>query len=213
MLFRSIYTHSAVHDIPGLIKLFGGPEKYAVALNRQFEQAEPSKFLAQHGKHELVAVDYDNQPSTAMAHLFNFAGAPWLSQKWVRKVKELSFGDATPYGGYNGDEDQGQMGALGALMAIGLFDVQGGVALKPTYQVTSPIFDQVRIHLNPAYFPGREFVIKAAKNSAQNMYIQSAALNGRALNQFWFDHAELVKGGRLELTLGPEPNRQWGVGR
>lgn len=209
----AIYTHSAVHDIPGLIKLFGGPEKYAAALNRQFEQAEPFKFLAQHGKHELVAVDYDNQPSTAMAHMFNFAGAPWLSQKWVRKVKEESFGDATPYGGYNGDEDQGQMGALGVLMAMGLFDVEGGVAVKPTYQITSPIFDRVRIHLNPAYFPGREFVIKTAQNSAQNMYIQSARLNGRELKRFWFDHADLVKGGSLELTLGPEPNRQWGVAK
>jgi len=53
----------------------------------------------------------------------------------------------TPYGGYNGDEDQGQMGALGVMMAIGLFDEQGGAALKPTYQITSPVFDRVTIHL------------------------------------------------------------------
>jgi len=68
----------------------------------------------------------------AMAHMFNFAGAPWLTQKWVREVKAQAYGDITPSGGYNGDEeDQGQLGALGVLMAIGLFDVEGGAAIQP----------------------------------------------------------------------------------
>ena len=156
-------------------------------------------------------VDYGNQPSTAMAHMFNLAGAPWLSQKWVRAVKEQTFGDITPYGGYSGDEDQGQMGAVGVLMAIGLFDVEGGAALKPTYQITSPIFDRVTIHLHRDYFPGRTFTIQTRNNSPQNVYIQSARLNGRALKQCWFGHAELVKGGKLEIELGPEPNKSWGI--
>jgi hypothetical protein len=30
------------------------------------------------------------------------------------------------------------MGALGVLMAIGLFDVEGGASVKPAYQITSP---------------------------------------------------------------------------
>lgn len=206
----AIYTHFVPHDVPGLVRLFGGPQSYLAALNRQFEEAAPQRFLAQHGKHELLAVDYDNQPSTAMAHMFNLAGAPWLSQKWVREVKEKAFGDVTPFGGYNGDEDQGQMGAVGVLMAVGLFDVEGGAAVRPTYQVTSPIFDKVTVHLNGAYFPGRTFVVETKKNSAKNMYIQSAKLNGHTLRQCWFEHNELVRGGKLELELGPQPNLAWG---
>lgn len=207
----AIYTHFVPHDVTGLARLFGGPQQYVDALNRQFELTEPQNFLAEHGKHELGWVDYDNEPSTAMAHLFNLAGAPWLSQKWVRAVKERTFGDITPFGGYNGDEDQGQMGAVGVLMAIGLFDVEGGAALKPTYQITSPIFDRVTIHLHRDYFPGRTFIIQTRKNSPQNVYIQSVRLNGRTLKQCWFDHAELVKGGKLEIELGPEPNKSWGI--
>ena len=207
----AIYTHFVPQDLPGLMRLFGGPQAYVTALNRQFELAGPQHFLAQHGKHELLWVDYDNQPSTAMAHLFNLAGAPWLSQKWVRAVKEQAFGDITPFGGYNGDEDQGQMGALGALMAIGLFDVEGGARVRPTYQITSPIFDRVVIHLNRKYFPGRTFTIIARNNTPQNVYIQSAKLNDRPLEACWFDHADLVKGGKLELELGPEPNKHWGA--
>jgi predicted alpha-1,2-mannosidase len=207
----AIYTHFVPQDIPGLMGLFGGPEKYIAALNHQFELAEPSHFLAQPGKHELEWVDYDNQPSTAMAHLFNVAGAPWLSQKWVRVVKEKTFGDITPRGGYNGDEDQGQMGALGVLMAIGLFDVQGGAALKPTYQITSPIFDRVTIHLNRGYFSGKTFTIIAKNNSSTNMYIQSAKLNGRALESYWIPHEAVANGGQLEVVLGPKLSR-WGAG-
>lgn len=207
----AIYTHYVPHDVPGLVKLFGGPEKYAAALNHQFEEAVPYKFAALHGKHEAQWVDYDNQPSTAMAHMFNLAGSPWLSQKWVRAVKEQTFGDITPYGGYCGDEDQGQMGALGALMALGLFDVQGGAAVKPTYQITSPVFDRVTIHLNPSYFPGKTFTVVARNNGPKNIYIQSAQLNGLPLTRCWFEHSLFAAGGTLELELGPEPNRHWGI--
>jgi putative alpha-1,2-mannosidase len=103
------------------------------------------------------------------------------------------------------------MGAVGVLMAIGLFDVAGGAALKPSYQITSPLFDRVTIRLHRDYFPGRTFTIETRNNSPQNIYIQSASLNGRALKQYAFDHADLVKGGKLAIELGPEPNKAWGV--
>ena len=199
----AIYTHCVPQDVAGLIRLFGGPESYVQALNHQFELAESARFMVPHGEHGGAWVDYDNQPSTAMAHLFNFAGAPWLSQKWVRAVKAQTFGDVTPLGGYNGDEDQGQMGALGVLMAIGLFDVEGGAARKPTYQITSPVFSRVTIRLNRHYFPGRTFTITAHSHPAGNVYIQSAKLNGRPLNNFWFPHSSFVEGGRLDIRARP----------
>ena len=203
----AIYTHAVPQDMPGLIQLFGGRGNYVAALNRQFELAAPANFVTPHGQHGGAWVDYDNEPSTEMAHLFNFAGAPWLTQKWVREVQSAAYGDITPNGGYCGDEDQGQLGSVSALMAIGLFDVQGGASVHPTYQITSPVFDRVTIHLNPNYFSGKSFVITTHNNSAANIYIQSAKLNGRPLNQFWFSHSDLISGGSLELELGPQPSR------
>ena len=80
-----------------------------------------------------------------MAHLFNYVGYPWLTQHWVRQVKEKTFGATSTTDGYgHHDEDQGQMGALSALMAIGLFEVTGGGLSRPVYDITSPIFRSVR---------------------------------------------------------------------
>jgi predicted alpha-1,2-mannosidase len=203
----AIYTHFVPQDMPGLIRLFGGPEKYTAALGRQFELAAPEHFITAHGEHGGGWVDFDNEPSMGLAHLFNFAGAPWLAQQWVRAVQAAAYGDITPNGGYCGDEDQGQLGALSALMALGLFDVQGGAAANPTYQITSPLFDRVSIHLNRNYYPGREFVIITGNNLPANGYIQSATLNGHPLAQCWFSHRVLANGGKLEIQLGPQPSR------
>ena len=207
----AIYTNFVPHDMDGLIGLFGGRDAYVEFLNASFEKASANDFIAEHGRHGISWVDYENQPGTQMAHLFNHAGAPWLSQKWVREVKERTFGGTTPYEGYNGDEDQGQMGALGVLMAIGLFQVDGGASARPTYEITSPIFDRITIHLDPEYYPGKEFVIITRNNSPENMYIQAARLNGEPLRRYWFSHDQLTEGGKLELEMGPLPNREWGT--
>ncbi|HID22615.1 MAG TPA: glycoside hydrolase family 92 protein, partial [Planctomycetaceae bacterium] len=197
------YTWFVPHDIAGLIKLMGGRDAFTRKLNEAFQRGAERDFLSPY-------VNYGNQPSYAMAHLFNYAGAPWLTQKWVRRVKEQTFGGVTPQKGYRGDEDQGQAGGLGVLMAIGLFEVRGGAAREPVYEITSPIFDRVVIHLDPRYYPGKTFEIVAHNNSPRNIYIQSARLNGRPLERPWFFHRELVAGGRLELQLGPRPNKNWG---
>lgn len=207
----AIYTNFVPHDMDGLIELFGGEDTYTKFINESFEKAEKNRFVTDHGKHAESWVDYENQPSTQMAHLFNHSGAPWLSQKWVRKVKEESFGDITPYGGYNGDEDQGQMGALGVLMSIGLFQMDGGASVSSSYEITSPIFDKITINLNNDYYRGEKFTITTSNNVPGNDYIQSATLNGQAHNSFLFSHDAFAKGGELNIELGPEPNKKWGI--
>lgn len=206
----AIYTNYVPHNLNGLISLFGAKDNYTTFLESSFDKATANKFIAPHGKHAKSWVDYENQPSCQMAHLFNFSGSPWLTQKWVRKVKEITFGDTTPYGGYNGDEDQGQMGALGVLMAVGLFQMDGGASINSPYEITSPLFDNVTISLNSDYYKGEKFIITTENNSAENVYIQSAILNGQDWTKCYFQHNEFAKGGKLELVLGSKPNKNWG---
>jgi len=203
----AIYTWFVPQDFSGLVRLMGGPEKAIRKLHRQFELSAPNKYISPHGGHGSNWLDYENQPGTHLAHVFNHLGVPWLSQYWVRRVKEEAFGDITPYGGYNGDEDQGQMGALGVLMAIGIFDIQGGAAYAPAYEITTPLFDQVTIHLNEDYYPGQTFRILCSNQNKENVFIQNASWNGQNLTSFQIPHQTVVAGGTLELNLGHSPSK------
>lgn len=198
-----------VQDVMGLANLLGGPRAYADKLDYAFKQAAPFNFIGDYGD---GYVSYGNQPGLEVAHLFNYVGYPWLTQYWVRQVKEKTYGAIATDDGYgHHDEDQGQMGALSALMAIGLFEVTGGALPRPVYDITSPVFDTVTISLSRKYHRGKTFRIVTHNNSATNMYIQAAKLDGRALENAWFYHDQLTDGGTLELWLGPQPNTNWGV--
>ncbi len=202
-------TWAVSHDIPALAKLMGGNDTLCGKLNHAFEMAAPDDFVFGYSS---GYISYANQPGCSNAHVFNYAGKPWLSQYWVRRINEQAYGGTTPDKGYGGhDEDQGQMGGVSALMSMGLFSLQGENAAKPVYEITSPVFDEITIHLDNRYYSGKEFKIITENNSAENMYIQAAELNGKPLNKVWFYHDTLAAGGALKLVLGPEPNKEWGT--
>jgi predicted alpha-1,2-mannosidase len=206
------YSFYVPQNVKGLIDEMGGNDAFINKLDSNFLKAQPHSFITPHGEHGTGWVDYENQPSCEMAHLFNYAGAPWKTQYWVRQIKEITFGGTDPYSGYNGDEDQGQLGALGVLMAIGLFDVQGCVGEAPDLEITSPLFDKTVLK-----FPSlnnsdktNTFEIIAKRKNANDIYIQSVRLNGKSWDSFKFPVSLFFQGGKLEIELGPESNKSWG---
>jgi predicted alpha-1,2-mannosidase len=207
------YTFFVPQNIKGLIDAMGGNKKFAERLKSNFEKAKPYRFVTPHGQHGKGWVDYENQPSCEMAHLLSYAGKPWETQYWVRQVKDLTFGGITPQDGYNGDEDQGQMGALGVLMAIGLFDIHGLADENPMLEITGPVFDKTVIRFPAVDNPQKEntFEIVVKRKNTTDMYIQKTMLNGKAHNYFQFPAAKFLQGGKLEIELGQKPNTKWGL--
>jgi predicted alpha-1,2-mannosidase len=212
------YTWFVPHDLPGLISLHGGPKKFTDKLNFAFTEARKHGFVS--GKSEnpvdqelnrRVYINYGNQPCMQTPFLFNYAGKPWLTQYWTRQLIDSVYSGISPQKGYSGDEDQGLMGSLAVLLKIGLFSTDGGTSEKPFYEVTSPIFNKVTIHLNEKYYAGKKFVIETMNNGPANPYIQSARLNGTILNKPFFDHEILVNGGTLQLEMSAKPNQKWGI--
>jgi predicted alpha-1,2-mannosidase len=187
------------HDIPGLMNLLGGQETFVAKLTDFFDRV-----------HNLaVWSDFDN-PSNEPSHLipfqFNRVGAPWLTQKWVRRICTEAYGP--DFKGLCGDEDEGQMSAWLVLAASGLAQACPG---DPRFEIFTPLFDKVTLKLDPKYTKGGTFTIIAKNNSAKNVYIQSAMLNGKPLNRCWLDYKEIASGGQLDLVLGPNPNKNWGI--
>ena len=196
------------HDLNGLADLMGGKEKAIDRLNESFEVAEKQGFTSgtshsqeTHPEYRRIPINYGNQPSIQTAFIFQKLGRADLSNFWSRAIVEKIYSELSPNSGYNGDEDQGLMGSLAVLMKIGLFQMNGGTEANPSYQIGSPIFDEIRIKLNPDYYPGGNFVIKAINNGDKNVYVKSAIFNKKTLDEFDLRHDQIIQGGELVLDM------------
>jgi len=203
------YSLYVPHDIPGLVKLVN-KDDFLKRITTGFEKSEPVKFAAHaldrtEGQSAEYYINHGNEVNMQAAYLFNYAGKPSLTQYYTRKLLN-TFYDDSPYVGWNGDEDEGQMGAWFVTSSIGLFEMNGGTSQDLRIDLTSPIFNEIKIKLNSSYYQGKEFVIKAHNNSTQNIYIQSAKLNGVLLRENFISFKDIVKGGVLELNMASKPN-------
>jgi predicted alpha-1,2-mannosidase len=185
------------HDVQGLIDLMGA-DQFARSLEDFFEKT-PDNF----GWNPYY--NHSNEPVHHVPYLFVYAGKPWLTQRWVRRILDHAYRNEV--NGIVGNDDVGQMSAWYVLGAMGFYPVCPGDGI---YILGSPLFHRATIRLDPAWHTGKSFTILARGNSAENLYIQSATLNGKPLNRAWISHSEITSGGMLELMMGAEPNTTWG---
>lgn len=201
-------TFFVPQDVPALAETIG-KDRFVERLLWGFNQDEAWRYNAPNDQYWDHPVVQGNQQSMHFSFLFNYAGAPWHTQRWSRSILDRYYG----YGvtnAYLGDEDQGQMSAWAIMASLGLFQMDGGTNAEPVYEIASPLFEEVVIDLGNRYGRGDKFVIRANNASRKNIYVQSAMLNGKRLDSFRFPASELLKGGELTLEMGPEPNYNWG---
>jgi predicted alpha-1,2-mannosidase len=201
------YNWDVMHDIGGLIALMGGTEKAAANLDRLFrEPLGRSKYEFQARFPDSTSMvgqfSMGNEPSLAIPYIYNRLGTPWKTQKRIRMLLDSFFTDTLQ--GMPGDEDGGGMSAFVVFSMMGFYPVTPGI---PTYDIGSPVFDKVTIHLRS----GKDFVMVAHHASHDNKYVQSVRLNGMTADRVWFRHADIVNGGTLELTMGDTPNTSLGT--
>ncbi len=202
------YTWFVPQNVVGLVKAMGR-DRFVQRLDEGLAKSEKSNFNATGDRMSRFPINHGNQPSMQVAYLFNYAGAPWLTQKWARAIMDKYYGNG-PIDGWPGDEDQGQMGAWFVMSAIGLFQTDGGCRVRPIYEFGSPLFERAVVRLDPAYGRGTRLVIETHNSGPENMYIQSAQWNGRPWTKAWIHADELLKGGTLVFEMGPRPNKSWG---
>lgn len=201
------YTWFVPQDVPGLIAAMGR-DRFISRLNEAFEKSAPTRFNASGGNNGEYPINQGNEPTMQVSWLFNWANQPWLSQKWTHAILDSYYG-FNPADAYLGDEDQGQMSAWFVMSSIGLFQTDGGCRVHPIYEIGSPLYPKIVLHLSKEYFGGKTFTIEAHNASAANRYIQSATLDGKPMNQWWIPRKNILAGGTLVLELGPTPNKLW----
>jgi len=201
------YLWQVQHDVKGLINLFGGVPSFEAKLDQLFrEPLGRSKYelWAKFPDFTGITGQYSmgNEPSFHIPYLFNFTSSPWKTQKRIRFLLDTWYKDNVF--GIPGDEDGGGMSAFVVFSSMGFYPVTPGT---PVYTIGSPVFEKVAIDLPN----GKQFQMIANKCSVINKYIQSAKLDGKVLDTPWFTHEQLVSGGKLELEMGPLPNKTWGL--
>jgi predicted alpha-1,2-mannosidase len=187
-------------DVPGMVKLMGGNQKVIADLNNFFEKAPRNMMWNDYYNHA-------NEPVHHVPYLYNRVGAPWLTQKWTRAICQRAYHDGVL--GLVGNEDVGQMSAWYVLSAMGIHPVCPGDTRQ---EITSPVFNKVSIKLDNRYGKGKMFTILAINNSAKNIYIQSASLNGKPYKKCFIDYKDIAAGGTLKLQMGAQPSKTWGLG-
>ena len=202
-----VYRWDVQQDIPGLITLMGGPDAFVKKLDETFATPlgrSKYEFYAMLPDHtgNVGQFSMANEPSLHIPYLYDYAGAPWKTQKRIRQLLRTWFRDDLM--GVPGDEDGGGMTSFVVWSCLGLYPVTPGSA---EYAIGSPVFPEAKVHL-PG---GKTFEIVARGASEDNKYIQSATLDGEPLTRPFLSHDQVVQGGKLVFVMGDQPNKTWGI--
>ena len=199
------YLWEVYHDIPDLIALLGGPDRFAAKLDRLF--VEPPgrpiwEFYNQLPDSTGLTGMFvmGNEPSLHIPFLYNYSGQPWKTQSRVRMLLDAWWRNDRM--GICGDEDGGGLSAFAVFAMMGFYPVTPG---RPEYTLCSPVFEKTVIHLEN----GKVFTINAPGASDENKYIQSVRINGKEWNRTDFTHAVIAEGGTIDIVLGKRPRKDW----
>jgi predicted alpha-1,2-mannosidase len=202
------YSWSVFHDVAGLANLMGGREAFVKKLDTVFDL--PPIYDESYYKsviHEIREMQianmgqyaHGNQPIQHMIYLYNYAGAPWKAQHWLRETMDRMYAP-TP-DGYCGDEDNGQTSAWYVFSALGFYPVTPGVN---QYVVGTPLFRKATIELEN----GKRITINA---SGEGRYVDKLSIGKRAIERNWLGHDELTKGATIDFNMSPQPNKLRGT--
>lgn len=202
------YSWSVFHDVAGLAELMGGREAFVKKLDTVFTL--PPIYDESYYKsviHEIREMQianmgqyaHGNQPIQHMTYLYNYAGAPWKAQYWIRETMNRMYAP-TP-DGYCGDEDNGQTSAWYVFSALGFYPVTPGVN---QYVVGAPLFPKATVQLEN----GKRLSINAR---GDGRYVDKLAVSGRAIERNWLGHEELTGGATLDFNMSAQPNMKRGT--
>jgi predicted alpha-1,2-mannosidase len=199
------YAFAVQQDVPGMISLYGGDEAFVQRLDAMFNADSTILTSIPDISGRIGQCSQGDEQCHHVPYLYNYAGAPYKTQQRVRQIMDTLYND-TP-AGQCGNVDCGQMAAWYVFSALGFYPVNPASGV---YIIGSPVVTKAVLNLDAKKYKGSKFTVTAKNNSPKNIYIQSASLNGKPLQQAWLTHEQITSGGTLALVMGPQPNLEWG---
>ncbi len=196
------YTWLVPQDVKGLISLFGSDKAFTTKLDSLFIVSGDMSKTASPDISGLIGMyAQGNEPGHHIPYLYAYAGEQWKTAKLVRQILDEMYTDKPD--GICGNEDCGQMSAWYLLSSMGLYQVNPA---NGVFVFGSPLFSKASINLEN----GAKFTITAQNQSKENIYIQSAALDGKPITRTYITYDEIMKGGDLTFVMGNTPNKDFG---
>lgn len=186
------YTFFVPFDAPGLISLFPSPEEFVNKLNEFFENSSlvipsdlPKNFVPD------LYYWHGNEPDIHSAYMFNFAGRPDLTQKWIRKIMSEKYANSPD--GLAGNDDGGTLSAWYVFSALGFYPIPA----TDLYIIGSPIFKKAVIHMKAG-----DLTIFADDTSPENIYVRNVTFNGTDLTSTMIlRHKDIASVGEIRFRM------------
>lgn len=200
------YSLYVPHDIPRMISLMGGKERFSAHLDSLFtmhladEHFRETEDITRDGI--IGCYVHGNEPGHHIPYLYNWTGQPWKTQERVRMIMREMYGD-TP-DGLCGNDDCGQMSAWYIFSALGFYPVCPG---SNWYAIGSP---QVS-HAIICFYDDFCVEIKTENQSESNLYIQQVRIDDKEYVKNYIDYETLTNCNTITFVMGPEPQKNWGT--
>ena len=188
------------HNIQALMELTGGTKAFEQKLDTFFTSTYKSEQMNHNASGFVGQYAHGNEPSHHVAYLYNFAGQPWKTQKYVSHILNTLYNNTSS--GYAGNDDCGQMSAWSVFSAMGFYPVNPA---DGRYIIGSPLLDECTLKLAG----NKEFRIRTIRKSPEDIYIQSVTLNGKKHKDFFITHQDIMNGGTMVFKMGKKPSG-WG---
>lgn len=202
----SQYSWFVPQDVPGLISLMGGNEKFIEKLDSLFDVKQSAQFQKDLSANDLRGCIgeywHGNEPSHHVIYLYSYAGQPWKAAERLHQVVTTQYGNEP--GSLCGNDDCGQMSAWYMFTCMGFYPV---CPASSYYVIGAPQIPKAAMNLSN----GKTFTMTAENISDQNIYVQSVRLNGKNWDSPFLPYDELKNGGTIAFSMGPQPNKEWGT--
>lgn len=191
------YSFFVPQDIPGLVRLMGGPQQAEAKLDGLFNAQSKTTGRTQADITGMIGqYAHGNEPSHHMAYLYNYIGRPWKTQRLVRTILDSLYRKGPD--GLPGNEDCGQMSAWYVWSAMGFYPVTPG---SPYYAVGSPLFDSLQLHLEN----GNTVRLRTQRNSMSDVYVKRLLINGQPVEENLITHQQLVTARDILFEMSAQP--------
>lgn len=184
-------TFFVPHDVPGLIELFGGWERFESKLDSMYILPWNPQHIARNVDCFIGQYCHGNQPDHHVPFLYHFLGKPEKSQQIIDKIHTM-YGIGMDGLALPGMDDTGEMSSWYVFTAMGLYPFSPS---DTTYLVTAPIFNTTKINLPN----GNSLEIN--KHTGSKNSVKSIAFNGKQINNYSIDHSGFIKGGVVDIYL------------